>query len=76
MSDACLLSGLPPGRHPVKLFPVNYRPELKDLNARSRQLLAGIYGWFTKGFDSADLQDDKIDVLYSSRGGSSTYCQP
>ena len=60
----------------MKLFPVNYRPEPKDLNAPSRQLLAEVYGWFTKGFDTADLQGDEIDVLYSSRGGSSTCCQP
>ena len=25
----------------------------------ARQLLAGIYGWFTEGFDTADLQEAK-----------------
>jgi len=25
----------------------------------ARQLLAEIYGWFTEGFDTADLQDAK-----------------
>ena len=31
----------------------------------ARQLLAGIYGWFTEGFDTADLTDAKalIDEL-------------
>jgi predicted ATPase len=27
--------------------------------AETRQLLAGIYGWFTEGFDTADLQEAK-----------------
>jgi hypothetical protein len=27
--------------------------------AEARELLAPIYGWFTEGFDPADLQDDK-----------------
>jgi predicted ATPase len=25
-----------------------------------RELLAGIYGWFTEGFDTADLQQAKV----------------
>ena len=25
--------------------------------AEARRLLAGIYGWFTEGFDTPDLQD-------------------
>jgi predicted ATPase len=28
--------------------------------AEARELLAPIYGWFTEGFDTADLQDAKI----------------
>jgi predicted ATPase len=33
--------------------------------AEARELLAPIYGWFTKGFDTADLQDAKalLDTL-------------
>jgi predicted ATPase len=27
--------------------------------AEARKLLAEIYGWFTEGFDTADLQDAK-----------------
>jgi predicted ATPase len=27
--------------------------------AEARQLLADIYGWFTEGFDTADLQEAK-----------------
>ena len=35
----------------------------------SRQLLAELYGWFTEGFDTADLKDAKalLDEL-SERG--------
>jgi predicted ATPase len=28
--------------------------------AEARELLAPIYGWFTEGFDTADLQDAKV----------------
>ncbi len=28
--------------------------------AEARQLLAGIYGWFTEGFDTIDLQEAKV----------------
>ena len=28
--------------------------------AAARDLLAPIYGWFTEGFDTADLQDSKV----------------
>ena len=27
--------------------------------AEARQLLAEVYGWFTEGFDTADLQEAK-----------------
>jgi predicted ATPase len=27
---------------------------------QARALLAPIYGWFTEGFDTADLQDAKV----------------
>jgi predicted ATPase len=34
-------------------------------SAAARQLLAEVYGWFTEGFDTADLQEAKalLDVL-------------
>ena len=34
-------------------------------HAKAYQLLAPIYGWFTEGFDTADLQDAKalLDAL-------------
>jgi len=28
--------------------------------AEAHQLLAPVYGWFTEGFDTADLQDAKV----------------
>ena len=28
--------------------------------AEARQLLAEIYGWFTEGFDTKDLQEAKV----------------
>jgi predicted ATPase len=28
--------------------------------AEARQLLAPVYGWFTEGFDTADLQEAKV----------------
>jgi predicted ATPase len=31
----------------------------QDKRAEARQLLAGIYGWFTEGFDTADLREAK-----------------
>jgi adenylate cyclase len=32
---------------------------------QARQLLADVYGWFTEGFDTADLQEAKalLDAL-------------
>jgi predicted ATPase len=35
--------------------------------ATARELLAPIYGWFTEGFDTADLQDAK--ALLAELGG-------
>jgi predicted ATPase len=35
--------------------------------AAARELLAPVYGWFTEGFDTADLQDAK--VLLEELGG-------
>ena len=31
----------------------------QDKHVEARELLAPIYGWFTEGFDTADLQDAK-----------------
>ena len=28
--------------------------------AEAHQMLAGVYGWFTEGFDTADLQEGKV----------------
>ena len=28
--------------------------------AKARELLASIYGWFTEGFNTADLQEAKV----------------
>ena len=33
--------------------------QLQGKRDAARQLLAGIYGWFTEGFDTADLQEAK-----------------
>ena len=34
-------------------------------HAEARELLAPVYGWFTEGFDTADLQEAKalLDAL-------------
>jgi len=32
----------------------------QDKQAEARELLAPIYGWFTEGFDTADLQEAKV----------------
>ena len=29
----------------------------QDKRAEARELLADVYGWFTEGFDTADLQE-------------------
>jgi hypothetical protein len=31
-------------------------------NEEARQMLAEIYGWFTEGFDTADLKDAKAQL--------------
>jgi predicted ATPase len=33
--------------------------QCQDREATARELLAPIYGWFTEGFDTADLQEAK-----------------
>ena len=37
----------------------------QDKQEEARQMLAEIYGWFTEGFDTKDLQDAKalLDAL-------------
>jgi predicted ATPase len=32
----------------------------QDKRAEARELLAPIYGWFTEGFDTAELQEAKV----------------
>ena len=44
------------------------KPELTDgLLEEARELLAPVYGWFTEGFDTADLQEAKA-ILEELRG--------
>jgi predicted ATPase len=49
----------------AKLFELRAAMSLSRLwhqqgqRARARQLLAEVYGWFTEGFDTADLQKAK-----------------
>ena len=42
-------------------LPVNSRhnPQQQGKIAQARQMLAEIYGWFTEGFDTADLKGAK-----------------
>jgi len=37
----------------------------QDMRAAAYELLAPVYGWFTEGFDTADLQEAKtlLDAL-------------
>ena len=35
-------------------------------HAEARQLLAPIYGWFTEGFDTADLQEARALLAESA----------
>jgi predicted ATPase len=35
----------------------------------TRQLLAPVYGWFTEGFDTADLQEAKVLLEELSAAG-------
>jgi predicted ATPase len=44
--------------------------------AEARQMLAEIYGWFTEGFDTADLKEAKalLEELAHRAIGSSTHC--
>ena len=39
----------------------------QQAKAAARQLLAEIYGWFTEGFDTPDLQEAK--ALLAALGG-------
>ena len=51
------------GTHPAKFLELRAAMSLARLWQRqgkrteARQLLAPVYGWFTEGFDTADLQD-------------------
>ena len=44
------------------------RWQQQGMRAAARDLLAPIYGWFTEGFDTADLQD--AQSLLEELGGS------
>ena len=37
-------------------LPVARLWQQQDKRTEAHQLLAGVYGWFTEGFDTADLQ--------------------
>jgi predicted ATPase len=45
--------------------------QCQDKRTEARELLAEIYGWFTEGFDTADLQEAKafLEALASCRQG-------
>ena len=38
----------------------------KGKRTEAHALLAPIYGWFTEGFDTADLQEAKVLLLHPS----------
>jgi predicted ATPase len=38
-----------------------------------RQLLAGIYGWFTEGFETADLQEAAASLEELARSGGDSH---
>ena len=50
-------------------LPVNSRqnPQQQGKIAQARQMLAEIYGWFSEGFDTADLQEAKTLLEELSR---------
>ena len=58
-------------RHRAKAWELHAAASLARLwqhqgkGAAARELLAPVYGWFTEGFDTADLQEAKalLDVL-------------
>jgi hypothetical protein len=58
----------PPGAKSLELRAVTSLSRLlknQGEKEQARQMLAGIYGWFTEGFDTADLKDAKalLDTL-------------
>ena len=42
----------------------------------ARQMLAGIYGWFTEGFETADLREAAALLREFSTGGFSAPLAP
>ena len=44
----------------------------------ARELLALVYGWFTEGFDTRDLNEAKalLDELASTCSGTPSHCRP
>jgi predicted ATPase len=71
-ADACFRQALDIARHQeAKSLELRAAMSLsrlwqrQDKRAEAYELLAPIYGWFTEGFDTADLQDAKalLDAL-------------
>ena len=65
-AEACFLKALEVARHQqAKSWELRAAISLGRLwqrqarRAEARQLLAAVYGWFTEGFDTADLQEAK-----------------
>jgi predicted ATPase len=63
-AEACFRHALQVARHQqAKIYELRTALSLsrlwqsQDKRAEARELLAPIYGWFTEGFDTADLQE-------------------
>ncbi len=59
---------MPPGST-ASIWPNFSREERQDKPQDAYDLLAPVYGWFTEGFDTADLKDAKalLDELEGGR---------
>ena len=75
-AEACFLHALDIARHQeAKSFELRTATSLARLwqsqgkRDEARQLLGDVYGWFTEGFDTADLKDAKglLDELEDGR---------
>ena len=73
-AEACFQQALEVARHQqAKSLELRTAMSLSRLwqrqgkRAEARQLLAPIYGWFTEGFDTADLQEAKALLEQCSR---------
>ena len=73
-AEACFRKAIEiAGQHGAKWFELRATTSLARLLAKqgrrdeARAMLADIYGWFTEGFDTADLKDAK--ALLDELGG-------